>query len=144
MSFLNTAAARNEEGDYIMDLDENKSIGIGCAFMQYTHNIYIHAVIIYYTTHKKFEDDIPTKMLTHTHKHTHTDRHTNRQTLYASLRVTQRKEEEEEKKETKMRGALLDSACGCCKNRYLVQSKTSCAVEERGQAKQHRARNPFP
>ena len=55
-----------------MDLDENKSICIGCAFMQYTHNIYIHAVIIYYTTHKKFEADIPTKMLTHTHTNTHT------------------------------------------------------------------------
>ena len=87
-----------------MDLDENKSIGIGCAFMQYTHNIYINAVIIYYTTHKKFEAYIPTKMLTHTHKHTHTDRHTlytNRQTLYASLRVTQRKEKKRRRKKNR-------------------------------------------
>ena len=79
-----------------MDLDENKSIGIGCAFTQYTHNIYTHAVIIYYTTHKTFEPDIPMKMLTHTHKHTRS--HTDRQMLYASLRVTQRKEEKKRRR----------------------------------------------
>ena len=59
-----------------MDLDENKSIGIGCAFTQYTHNIYTHAVMIYYTAHKTFEPDIPMKMLTHAHKHTQTDTQT--------------------------------------------------------------------
>ena len=78
-------------------------------------------------------------MLTHTYenKHTHTDRCTNRQTLYAFLRVTQRKEEEEEeekekkkkkKKETKTQGALLDSACGCCKNAPAENIEGFCSM----------------
>ena len=75
------------------------------------------------TTNNTFELDMPTEMLTHTQTHTHTHRQTHKQANIICIakgypkKRRKEEEEEEEKKEKKMRGALLDSASGCSKNR---------------------------
>ena len=71
---------------------------------------------------KTFEPDISTEMLTHTQTHTHRQTHKQANVICIAKGYPKKRrkeeEEEEEKKETKTRGALLDSACGCCKNIY--------------------------